>query len=1456
MISASSDSDKDRRLEAVLHSYLQAVDAGQSPDREALMRQHPDLASELADFFANQDEVAQLARGMADDAEAPTLAAGATSLLAPGTKLRYFGDYELLEEIARGGMGVVYKARQISLNRLVALKMILAGQLASPQDVQRFHTEARAVANLDHPHILPIHEVGEHEGQHYFSMKLIDGGNLAQRLSAGPPLSAKEAARLLAVVARAVHYAHQRGILHRDLKPANILLDGAGQPYVADFGLAKRVERNTKLTHSGAIVGTPSYMAPEQARAEKALSTAADTYSLGAILYHLLTGRPPFQAPTPLDTVLRLLNQEPVFPRQIDRGVDADLETICLKCLEKDPAKRYASAETLAEDLERWLRGEPILARPVTSWQRATKWMKRHPATAAAYLLAVLVTLLVFVGGSMAWLWHQAETAYEQAEGARQQADEARANLANEKHLTEVALVHEQQARQGEVKAREGERLAQDREEQISYLHQVELARREWQDNEIAKAHQLLLSCPAKRRQWEWHYLYRLCRTDLLTFKGHTGRVYSVVFSPDGKRLASASVEEDGTEGTVKVWDAATGKEMVSFRAGDVKVQDFYTGKTHSFEGYTDVAFSPDGKRLALARDAQTMEVRDAATGRATFTLKGHTGSVKCVAFSPDGKLRAIASDGKTLEVFGAVSRRDTVTLRGHTGWVDRVAFSPDCKHLALASFDGTVQIWDAATGRECLTLKGETSPVLCVAFSPDGKRLASATLDGTVKLWDAATGRETLTLKGQTGAVPCVAFSPDGKRVATAHHVSRMEGSEVSPAERELNASMEGRAPLRPLNNRTMAENLSRPVDLAKAIPPNTPLRDVLEFLQDRYRVWIIPDQAAFKADQQVDNINDQMVSLPRMVGVTLPTVLRLVTAQLNGTYIVRSEYVEITTVQRALLEQQGHWSDGTIKVWDTTTGQQTLTLKGHTAWISSVAFSPDGNLLATASLDGTVKVWDAATDQEALTLQGHADAVLSVAFSPDGRRFARAWEDGAMELWDTATDKRALQVQGHAASVYALAFSPDGRRLVSASADKRVKIWDAATGHEMLTLQGHTGPVHGVAFSPDGQRLATASADKTVKVWDALTGQQTLSFEGHTGLVTSVAFSPDGRRVASSSLDGTVKVWNATTGREILSLGRPHTGWVYHVAFSPDGRRLASACNVNRTEAGFARVLMSVNRIQDFLIFADAPTTFPDAPTLPAAWTMPGPMLRETTQLRKTKHEPTGLTEHDPVALRRLKKMRQKLYKTVDLEKGIAFNTPLRNAIEFLQDRYHVTIVPDQAAFKTDLQVDNISKQPVDLPRMMGVRLAFVLKWLAGQINGVGIVHPDYIEITTVQQLQAESLIRSCDGMVKVWDTTTGQEIRSLQGHGGFVYSVAFSPNGKRLASASADKTVKIWDAITGQDAFTLKGHADRVWSVAFSPDGNRLASGAWDKTVKIWDATPIPDGKGNQQRADYQK
>jgi tRNA A-37 threonylcarbamoyl transferase component Bud32 len=382
-------------LDVVIAEYLQHVEAGAVPDRADLLARHAELADRLRAFFADYDRLDRQAADLRLSGDPGRTVGGADQPGEP-PRVRYFGDYELLEEIARGGMGVVYKARQTSLNRVVALKMILHGELATPLDVARFRLEAEAAAGLDHPNIVPIYEIGEHEGQQYYAMRLIEGTSLAHR----PRGDLQAAARLLATVARAVHYAHQRGILHRDLKPANILIDAQGQPHLTDFGLAKRVEGGASLAPSGAIIGTPSYMSPEQASPRRgqpgvSMTTRADVYSLGAILYELLTSQPPFRADTPLDTLLQVMEREPARPRTLNMQVDLDLETVCLTCLQKEPGKRYASAEALAEDLERWLRGEPILARPIGSLGRLARWCRRNPAVAgltgavAAALLAV-----------------------------------------------------------------------------------------------------------------------------------------------------------------------------------------------------------------------------------------------------------------------------------------------------------------------------------------------------------------------------------------------------------------------------------------------------------------------------------------------------------------------------------------------------------------------------------------------------------------------------------------------------------------------------------------------------------------------------------------------------------------------------------------------------------------------------------------------------------------------------------------------------------------------------------------------------------------------------------------------------------------------------------------------------------------------------------------------------------
>jgi serine/threonine protein kinase/formylglycine-generating enzyme required for sulfatase activity len=391
-------SSGEERVNEVIAAYLQAIERGGIPDQEKLLADHPDIAAELKSFFANrecfQQAAGELVQRPASDTDEPTLTLDEWGVPPPKDVIRYFGDYELLEEIARGGMGVVFKARQVTLNRIVAVKMILSGLLASPEDVERFHTEAEAAAKLDHPGIVPIYEVGQHEGQHYFSMGFVDGQSLSARVAQGP-LPAREAAELVRTVAEAVQYAHNKGVIHRDLKPGNVLLDQQGNPRITDFGLAKLTESHSDLTGTGQILGTPGYMPPEQAAAQAgAVGKLSDIYSLGAILYSLLTGRPPFQAANPLETLLQVQKQDPVPPERLNPNIPLDLDTIVLKCLDKAPSRRYASARALAEELQRYLAGRPILARPVGRLEYFWRWCRREPVI-ASLSAAVAVALIV-----------------------------------------------------------------------------------------------------------------------------------------------------------------------------------------------------------------------------------------------------------------------------------------------------------------------------------------------------------------------------------------------------------------------------------------------------------------------------------------------------------------------------------------------------------------------------------------------------------------------------------------------------------------------------------------------------------------------------------------------------------------------------------------------------------------------------------------------------------------------------------------------------------------------------------------------------------------------------------------------------------------------------------------------------------------------------------------------------
>ena len=595
---------------------------------------------------------------------------------------------------------------------------------------------------------------------------------------------------LVREVAEAIQYAHDRGIIHRDLKPQNVLLDKNGRPKVTDFGLAKKVESDEGLTASGAVMGTPSYMPPEQASGDtRSLGPPADIYSLGAVLYCLLTGRPPFQSSSLMETLLQVRHREPVAPRELNPAVDLDLETICLKCLEKDPKRRYASAQALAEDLGRHLSGEPISARPISAAERTVKWVRRRPAIAG---LTAAVFVVAMVGGAgVLWQWRSA-------------VDNAR-----------IARDNERTAKRNEEAAKAAQKDAQYQRDQLAialktsrrdgYFTDLTLAEREWEIANIEQVEQLLDKYGprsrdgAELRGFEWYYLRRLCHPELRRFRGHDGPVFGVAFAP-GRALSqrpaatarsgsgiprrvrnpssskatdsppawhsrppsawhsrptvSAVASGDGG-GTVWLWDAKTGREVLGLKGHQGLVQT--------------VAFAPSGEILASAGQDGVVRVWDAVSGREVRALQGHKGLVQGVAFAPDGARLASGGSDSTVRIWDTRTGDEVFVLRGHRRMVFGVAFAPDGAHLATTGGDGTVRIWDTATGRAALVLEGHQTGAWGVAFSGDGRLIASSGEDGTVRIWDARTGRETRVLTGHKSMVPGVAFAPDGTRLASA---------------------------------------------------------------------------------------------------------------------------------------------------------------------------------------------------------------------------------------------------------------------------------------------------------------------------------------------------------------------------------------------------------------------------------------------------------------------------------------------------------------------------------------------------------------------------------------------------------------------------------------------------------------------------------------------------------------
>jgi WD40 repeat protein/serine/threonine protein kinase len=1059
--------------------------------------------------------------------------------IAVNTTLPSVPGYEVLAEIGRGGMGVVYKARHLGLKRLVALKMLLGSGFESHDSRQRFRREAQSIGRLQHPNVVQVYDFGETDAGPFFSLELLESGSLARRLD-GNPWNPDAAARFVERLAWAIQFAHEQGVIHRDLKPANILLQsGTGEkplesathsadssikihpalyvPKITDFGLAKCLDEDQQQTANGAILGTPSYLAPEQADSKLgAVGPATDVYGLGAILYELLTGSPPFRGDSIMSTLLLVTHQEPVRPSRLNPKIPRDLETICLKCLHKSPAKRFASASLLAEDLHRFLAGEPVLARPVGGMEKAWRACRRNPLIATLLSSIMLVAFVGFAG--TAWAWRSAKDGWNRAETALSREITANQELAEQTARTEDAL----------------------------YVRKLALAHHEWLGFNVRRANELLAECPVEQRSWEWQYLHRICNDEVLSLKGNKYPVRSVAFSPDGKRIATGTgrwpidvlspLPSAIEPGEARIWDAETGVEILNLRGHQAAVMG--------------VTFSPDGRFVATASFDQTARMWDAKTGKELFVLKSSSSWVHSVAFSPDSS-RLASSNAGAIQIWDTSTGQETLTLSGNADSIFSVAFTPDGRRLVSGGRDSTIKVWDiqSAVGRDVstplLTIIGPLD-VRRIAISPDGRRIVAGGYNGRVKVFDLVSGAEIVTQYGHPTNVAGVAYSPDGRTIVSTDFEGRvlMWDAETTDHLRVIRGHAGG---VYSVAFRSDGRHLAT------------------GGADGTVKIWDVTTDQAFRELSP------------------------------KGGWLRHLAFSPDSRHVAAAGPMSSRGQQPFARIWNLSTPSSQQTLMAHRKGVTSTAFTFDGTHFVTGSADHTAKIWHVRDGKNVKTLRGHTDTVTTVACSSDGRWIASGSADKTIRVWKVTTLDAGtsallpslaaalpasmvstlpstieavphLTLKNQKTGVTTIALSPNNRWLASGDLGGTIRLWDVMTGKELLVLPDLPGPVASLAFDPHSMQLAAACYDKYPRVWElkdlaseGLSVSEARLFRGHVDQVFSVAFNADGRRLASASSDATVRLWDVSSGQETLALRAPVQGQAA-VAFSPDGRTLSA--------------------------------------------------------------------------------------------------------------------------------------------------------------------------------------------------------------------------------------------------------------------------------------------------------